>query len=91
MDSAVLPTAACRVCLCVCHRSEGDAHFHWKLWSTPQMQTPEGVLMLVLAGLCDGQNQCSDTNGSEPVAATSVGRVFLAPRFLRPYTAAIWG
>lgn len=32
-----------------------------------QMQTPEGVLML--AGPCDGENQCADTGGSELVAA----------------------
>lgn len=55
------------------------------------MQTPEEVLTLVLAGLHDGENQCSDTDGSELVAMTSVGRVFLAPRSLRPYTAGIWG
>lgn len=36
-----------------------------------QMQTPEGVLML--AGPCDGENQCADTGGSQLVAATSVG------------------
>lgn len=36
------------------------------------MQTPEGVLTLVLAGLHDGENQCSDTDGSELVAMTSV-------------------
>lgn len=55
------------------------------------MQTPEGVLTLVLTGLCDGENQCKDTGGSGLVAVTSVGRVFLAPRSLRPYTAEIWG
>lgn len=66
MDSAESsPTAACRLCLPVCHQSEGGAHLQWKLWSTPQMPTPEGVLMLVLAGLCDGENQCADTDGSE--------------------------
>lgn len=87
----VLPTAACRVCLRVCHQSEGDVRLHWKLWSTLQMQTPGGVLVLVLSGLCDGENQCNDTDGSELVAATSVGRAFLPPRFLGPYTAGVWG
>lgn len=43
------------------------------------------------AGRPAGENQCNDTDGGQLVAASSVGRAFLAPGFLRPYTAGIWG
>lgn len=42
-----------------------------------QMQTPEGVLML--AGPCDGENQCADTGGSELVAANLGGLNVFCP------------